>query len=192
MRICVFCASSPGSDSRFIETAKSLGQMLALRSIGLVYGGGNVGLMGAVADGALACNGEVIGVIPRALVERELAHRGVTSLEVVDSMHARKSRMYDLADAFIAMPGGFGTLDELFETLTWAQLGMHQKPIGLLDVAGYWQPLLQMLDCAVAAGLLRHEHRRMLLAESDAGALLDAFKDFRAPSVPKWIGRGEE
>ena len=190
-RICVFCASSPGANPRFAEMARTLGTMLATSGLGLVYGGGNVGLMGVVADAALAAGGEVIGVIPHALVRRELAHRGVTRLEEVATMHARKQRMHDLSDGFITLPGGFGTLDELFEALTWSQLGMHQKPCALLDVDGYFAPLVQYLDGAVRAQLLRPEHRALLLADDDPARLLERMREFRAPAVEKWIGRSD-
>jgi hypothetical protein len=186
-RVCVFCGASTGNRSVYVEEARGLGELLARRGMGLVFGGGNVGLMGAVADGALAAGGEVIGVIPGALVDRELAHRGVTRLEVVATMHERKQRMHELSHAFIALPGGFGTLDELFEALTWAQLGMHGKPIGLLSVANYWDGLVRMLDTMVEAGLLSATHRSMLLDEKDAAALLDRFAGYRAPDVKKWI-----
>ena len=188
-RICVFCGSSPGSNPAFAVLARRLGALLGERGIGLVYGGGNVGLMAVIADAVLAANGEVIGVIPRALVDRELAHRGVTRLDVVDTMHERKQRMHDLSDGFIAMPGGYGTLDELFEALTWAQLGMHAKPCGLLDVDGYFAPLVQFLDGAVASRLLRAEHRSLLLSDGDPVRLLEAMARFRAPEVQKWIDR---
>lgn len=186
-RVCVFCGASSGNGPVYVEAARALGATLAARGMGLVFGGGNVGLMGAVADGALAGGGEVIGVIPGALVDRELAHRGVTRLDVVASMHERKQRMHELSNAFIALPGGFGTLDELFEALTWAQLGMHEKPIGLLSVANYWDGLVALLDSMVAAGLLSQTHRAMMLDEKEAGALLDRFAAYRAPHVKKWI-----
>jgi hypothetical protein len=186
-RVCVFCGASAGNDRAYVEAARGLGELLARRGMGLVFGGGNVGLMGAVADGALAAGGEVIGVIPGALVERELAHTGVTRLDIVSSMHERKQRMHELSNAFIALPGGFGTLDELFEALTWAQLGMHEKPIGLLSVKNYWDGLVGLLDSMVAAGLLSATHRAMLLDEKDAAALLDRFASYRAPHVKKWI-----
>jgi uncharacterized protein (TIGR00730 family) len=188
-RICVFCGSSPGSNPGFSAMARRLGAALVERGLGLVYGGGNVGLMGLIADAVLAANGEVVGVIPQALVDRELAHRGVTRLDVVDSMHVRKQRMHDLSDGFIAMPGGYGTLDELFEALTWSQLGMHAKPCGLLDVDGYFAPLVQFLDGAVKAQLLRAEHRALLLVDDDPVRLLERMATFRAPTIQKWIGR---
>ena len=165
---------------------------LVRRGHGLVYGGGNVGLMGAIADAVLQAGGRVIGVIPRPMVDRELAHRGLSELHVVATMHERKQLMHDQAGAFIALPGGFGTFDELFETLTWAQLGMHSKPCGLLDVDGYYQPLVAMLDNGVRAQLLRPEHRAMILYDTSPDALLDRFAAYQPPSVTKWISRGEE
>jgi uncharacterized protein (TIGR00730 family) len=157
--------------------------------LGLVYGGGNVGLMGVVADAALAAGATVIGVIPRALVARELGHQGITELRVVETMHERKAVMAELADAFVALPGGLGTLDELFEALTWAQLGLHQKPIGLLEVDGFFGPLVAYLDRAVAEGFVRPEHRAALVVEPDPDLLLGRFATYRAPEVGKWLGR---
>jgi len=190
-RLCVFCGSSPGGNPEFTATARRLGALLAGRGIGLVYGGGNVGLMAVIADAVLADGGRVFGVIPRALVDRELAHHGLSQLDVVDTMHERKQRMHDLSDGFIALPGGFGTLDELFEALTWSQLGMHQKPCGLLDVAGYFAPLVQFLDGAVGSRLLKPEHRALLLADDDPARLVDRMAAFRAPAVAKWIDRAD-
>ena len=192
MRICVFCASSPGSSPAFAAAARILGTLLAERGHGLVYGGGNVGLMGLIADAALAAGGEVIGVIPRPLVDRELAHHRLTDLRVVESMHERKQLMHDLSHGFVTLPGGFGTLDELFETLTWAQLGMHEKPIGLYDVDGYWAPIVAWADNAVRMQLLRAEHRALLLSDSDAAGLLDRFATYQPQKVQKWIRPGEE
>ncbi|MGZ3408124.1 MAG: LOG family protein [Polyangia bacterium] len=189
MRLCVFCGSSPGRSAAYTASARRLGSLFARRGIGLVYGGGNVGLMGVVADAVLAEGGEAIGVIPRALVDRELAHARLSELVVVDSMHERKQHMHDRADGFIALPGGFGTLDELFEALTWAQLGMHGKPCGLLDVDGFWEPLLALVQRQVAEEFVRSHHAMMLLHNNDPEALLDAFASYRAPEVTKWIGR---
>jgi uncharacterized protein (TIGR00730 family) len=172
-RVCVFCASQMGSAPALAEAAREVGASLARRGLGLVYGGGNIGLMGVCADAVLAAGGEVVGVIPRGLEEREVAHRGLTSLHVTTSMHERKQKMHDLSDAFLTLPGGFGTMDELFETLTWAQLGIHGKPIGLLDVAGFYAPLVAFMDAQVAAGLLRPEHRAMLDADARLEPLLD-------------------
>jgi hypothetical protein len=191
MRICVFCGSSAGRSPAYAAAARELGAHLARRGIGLVYGGGNVGLMGIVADAVVAEGGETVGVIPRSLVDRELAHAHLTELVVVDTMHERKQRMHDLSDAFIAMPGGFGTLDELFEALTWAQLGMHAKPIGLLDVDGFWQPLRALVERQVSELFVRPHHAGMLLCADAPQALLDQFAAYRPPDVPKWIGRGD-
>lgn len=175
-RVCIFCGANAGSRPAFVAAAQEMGATLARRGQGVVYGGGNVGLMGAVADAALATGGEVIGVIPRTLVERELAHEGISALHVVGSMHERKALMADLSDGFIAMPGGFGTLDEFFEVLTWAQLGLHGKPCGLLNVDGYFDHLLRFLDRAVADGLLQPNNRAMFLVESSPVALLDTMQ----------------
>ncbi len=188
-RICVFCGSSAGRSPKLGEAARALGHELARRGIGLVYGGGNVGLMGIVADAVLDGKGEAIGVIPRGLVARELAHRGLSSLEVVETMHERKQRMHDLSDGFVALPGGFGTLDELFETLTWAQLGVHDKPVALLDVEGFWQPLVTLVAHQVEAGLVRPEHAQALLRAATVEELFAAMEGYRAPSLPKWIDR---
>jgi uncharacterized protein (TIGR00730 family) len=186
-RVCVFCGSSPGKDPVHVEAATRVGRTFARRGVGLVYGGGSVGLMGAVADGALAAGGEVVGVIPRALQLRELAHGKLSELHVVGSMHERKARMAELADGFIALPGGMGTLEELAEILTWAQLGLHQKPCGLLDVAGYWRTFIAFLDEAVREGFLRPEHRRLVLVDADVEALLDRFLTWQPPTLRRWI-----
>jgi len=186
-RLCVFCGSSLGVNSAYAEAATTLGTLLAARGIGLVYGGGNVGLMGVIADAALAGDGEVIGVIPRALADREIAHTGCTELRVVDSMHTRKAVMADLADAFVALPGGIGTLEEFFETWTWAQLGVHAKPIGLLDVAGFWGPLTGLLDHLQAEGFLRGTPRQSLLVHGEAGVMLESLAAFTPPRVRPWL-----
>jgi uncharacterized protein (TIGR00730 family) len=188
-RILVFCGSSPGARPEYAESAQELGRLIAQRGLGLVYGGASVGLMGAVADGALAAGGEVIGVIPRQLVEREIAHPGLTELREVTTMHERKALMAELSDAVIALPGGTGTLDELFELFTWSQLGLHRMPIGLLDVVGYWQPLLALLDHMVAERLLRAEHRDTLLVCTDAASLLDALEGYEHRAADKWLDR---
>jgi len=188
-RICVFCGSSPGHDPRYLEAARSMGRTLARRGLGLVYGGGSVGLMGAVADAALASGGEVVGVIPRVLQIRELAHRSLSTLHVVESMHERKALMAELSDGFVALPGGMGTLEELSEVLTWAQLGLHARPVGLLDVAGYYQPLAEFFDRAVGAGFLRPAHRALLLVGHDPAALLDRFEAWRGPALEQVIDR---
>jgi len=186
MRICVFCGSRAGTDPKFTGAAGRVGALLAGRGIGLVYGGGRVGLMGVVADSALAAGGEVIGVIPRALQERELAHTGLTGLHVVESMHARKTMMADLSDGFIALPGGAGTLEEIFEQWTWGQLGIHAKPNGFLNVDGYYAPVRQMVQDMVAAGFLTREYADMLTFETDPEALLDAFDRYQPPPR-KWF-----
>jgi hypothetical protein len=186
-RVCVFCGSSPGTGPVYLEAARAAGRALAARGLGLVYGGGSVGLMGAIADAALGAGAEVIGVIPRALQLRELAHGGLTTLHVVGSMHERKARMAELADAFVALPGGLGTLEELAEILTWAQLGLHARPVGLLDVAGYYGPLVAFLDHAVAEGFVRPDHRRLVLVERDPAALLDRFETWVPLPLERWI-----
>ncbi len=188
-RICVFCGSSTGVNPAYAEKAKALGRTLARRGLGLVYGGGGVGLMGALADAALAAGGEVVGVIPRALQLRELAHARLTTLHVVASMHERKAKMADLAHGFVALPGGMGTLEEFAEILTWAQLGLHARPCGLLDVAGYWRPLVAFFDHAVSSGFIRPEHRALVLVEEDPDALLDRFQAWQPPPVERWIDR---
>ena len=188
-RVLVFCGSSPGARPEYAASAQELGGLIAQRGLGLVYGGASVGLMGAVADGALAAGGEVIGVIPRQLVEREIAHSGLTDLREVTTMHERKALMADLSDAVIALPGGTGTLDELFELFTWSQLGLHRMPIGLLDVVGYWQPLMAMLDHMVTERLLRAEHRDTLLVDEDASALLHRLERYEHRAADKWMDR---
>jgi uncharacterized protein (TIGR00730 family) len=180
-RICVFCGASPGRGVAFIELAASVGAGLARRGIGVVYGGGRVGLMGALADGALAAGGEVIGVIPRRLVDRELAHPGLTGLHVVGSLHERKAKMAELADGFIALPGGLGTLEELAEVASLAQLDLHDKPIGLLSIAGYWEPFLGWLDHATAEGFILSHHRRLIAIDNDLDALLARFAAWTPP-----------
>jgi uncharacterized protein (TIGR00730 family) len=186
-RICVFCGSSAGREPVYRDAARKLGATLARRGLGLVYGGGSVGLMGAVADAALEAGGEVVGVIPRALQLRELAHGKLTSLHVVSSMHERKAKMAELADAFVALPGGMGTLEEFAEVLTWAQLGLHARPCGLLDVGGYWAPLVAFFDHATEEGFLRAEHRALVLVADDPDALLDRFAAWQPPPIRRWI-----
>ena len=190
-RLCVFAGSNGGSDGRYAEAARALGEAMAERELDLVYGGGSVGLMGVLADTLLEHERTVIGIIPEALEEREVAHNGLTQLHVVPSMHVRKARMVDLADGFVALPGGLGTLEELCEALTWAQLGIHAKPCGIFDVAGFWDPLLAMLDRATEEGFVRPEHRQMLLVDSAPDGLLDRFLEYRAPTVPKWMDRDQ-
>jgi uncharacterized protein (TIGR00730 family) len=173
-RVCVYCGSHSGSRAAYAQAARAMGEALAQRGIGVVYGGGRVGLMGALADAALAAGGSVTGVIPRALVSREIAHLDLKDLRVVDSMHERKALMAELADAFIALPGGFGTLEEFCEVLTWAQLGLHHKPCGLLNVAGFYDSLLSFFDHAAAEDFIRDLHRGQVVVESDLERLLDA------------------
>jgi len=187
-RVCVFCASSPGSDPAITEATIELGRLLVERDLELVYGGGAVGLMGLIADTVLDGGGRVTGVIPKNLFTREVGHRSLTVLEEVDSMHVRKARMYELADAFIALPGGYGTLEELAETLTWNQIGLLKKPVGVLDVGGFWQPLLELLDAMVDKTILKPANRDVLLAEESPTALLDALTAQDLTYVPKWIG----
>jgi uncharacterized protein (TIGR00730 family) len=183
-RLCVFCGSKVGEGELYAHAARQLGRLLAERGLGLVYGGGHVGLMGVLADAVLNAGGEAIGVIPQALVDRELAHAGLTQLRVVATMHERKAVMADLSGGFLALPGGFGTADELFEILTWAQLGLHAKPVGLVNVAGFFDPLLAWLDHTVATGFLRDRHRQLLLEAEHPGALLDLMLRWRPPALP--------
>ena len=185
-RVCVFCGSNAGIREEYRIAAQTLASALARRGLGLVYGGGNVGLMGMLADSMLQAGGEVIGVIPHSLVAKEVAHHGVTELRVVDTMHQRKALMNELSDAFIALPGGFGTLDEFFEILTWSQLGIHSKPSGLLNVSGYYDSLLAMLDHAVNERLLRPAHRELVIADTDANALLQRLVSFAPVQAGKW------
>jgi uncharacterized protein (TIGR00730 family) len=189
--ICVFCGSSPGNDPSYAEAARTLGRTLAERDTTLVYGGGHVGLMGVVADAALGAGGEVIGVMPRSLVDREIGHTGLTKLHVVRSMHERKALMSELSEGFIALPGGNGTLEEFFEVLTWAQLGEHAKPCGLLNVAGYYDPLLAVFDQMVDRAFLKREHRELVLVEEDPSALLERFEGYEPPRTIKWIEDSE-
>jgi len=189
MRIAIYCGSNSGLDPVYREAAARLAAHLAGQGIGIVYGGGRIGLMGVVADAALAAGGEVIGVIPRALLDKELGHSGVSRLEVVGSMHQRKQLMADLSDGFIALPGGYGTLEELFETLTWLQLGFHAKPVGLLNVAGFFDGLLAFLDRLRDSGFLLGGHRDCLLLDETPDGLLRQMHAFRAPDPGKWIER---
>jgi uncharacterized protein (TIGR00730 family) len=190
-RITVFCGSSIGNQSSYREAAVTLGGLLAARGIGLVYGGGNVGLMGVIADAVLAAGGDVIGVIPHSLAQREIAHSGVTDLRVVDSMHTRKAMMADLSDAFIAMPGGFGTFEEFFEAVTWTQLGVHRKPCGLLNAGGFYTPLATFIDQAVSEGFIKLIHRQSIVVDDNPERLLDSLERIQLPDVPKWIRREE-
>ena len=189
--LCVFCGSRSGTEAAYDEAARALGRALAAEGITLVYGGGRVGLMGVVADAALGAGGEVVGVIPRALLEREIAHSGLTVLRVVGSMHERKALMSELSEGFIALPGGTGTLEEFFEVLTWAQLGEHRKPCGLLNAGRYYDPLLAVFDHMVQQGFLSEEHRAMVLVETEPEALLEALAGYVPPRVVKWIDRAE-
>lgn len=190
MRYCVFSGSSPGVRPSYTRAAKELGRLLAEKSIGLVYGGASVGLMGAVANAALAAGGEVIGVIPNALVAREVAHHGLSDLRVTSTMHERKALMAELSDGFIAMPGGIGTLKETFEIWTWAQLGDHHKPCALLNIEGFYDGLTSFLDTVVKEGFLRKEHRQTMICEAQPQLLLTAMSNYQ-PSKPvsKWMGR---
>lgn len=185
-RVCVYCGSSPGDRPDYADLAREVGRTLAARGLELVYGGGHVGLMGTMADAALAAGGRVTGIIPQRLVDAEVAHNGLTSLEIVGSMHERKARMAELADAFIALPGGFGTLDELFEILTWAQLGLHGKPCGLIDFDGYYAPLVGWADGAVRSGFVRPAHRKLLMVDTDLDRLLDRLAAHDPTPISKW------
>nr|WP_223650693.1 TIGR00730 family Rossman fold protein [Hymenobacter psoromatis] len=185
--VAVYCGSSSGNQEMYTQQAQAMGRELARRGLTLVYGGGRVGLMGIIADAVLAAGGRVIGVIPRFLADKELAHRGCTELHVVDTMHQRKLLMADLADGFVAMPGGFGTLEELFEVLTWGQLGLHGKPVALLNTLGFYDKLLALLDHMRAEAFLRPENQAQLLHHADAAALLDAMAEYQPASVEKWL-----
>jgi uncharacterized protein (TIGR00730 family) len=190
-RIGIFCGSNSGTNPAYTHAGREMGSLLAKDKIGLVYGGGNVGLMGEIANAALAAGGDVIGVIPHALALKELAHNGLTDLRVVDTMHERKAMMAQLSDAFIALPGGFGTLDEFCEILTWAQLGLHSKPCAMLNVAGYFDPLLALFDTAARERFLPAQHRAMLRVGDDPRALLEEIFAYKPPEVEKWISRKE-
>jgi uncharacterized protein (TIGR00730 family) len=189
--VCVFCGSSPGHDPAFVEAAAVLGRTIARRGMTLVYGGAQVGLMGVLANAALDEGGEVHGVITRALETKEITHRGLTSLDVVETMHERKAAMADRAEGFVMLPGGLGTLDEFFEAVTWTQLGVHDKPCGVLDVADYFAPLQALLDNATGQGFVRTEHRGMLMVDADPGSLLDRMADWAPVVVDKWIDRDD-
>jgi uncharacterized protein (TIGR00730 family) len=190
-RVCVYCGSSAGFDPSYKSAARELGAFLAAQKIGLVYGGGNVGLMGALADAALASGGEVIGIIPHHLIAMEVGHRRLTSLIAVDSMHARKHQMAELSDGFIALPGGIGTAEELLEVFTWLQLGIHAKPIGLLNINGYFDHLLEFLAHMEQSGFLKRAHRDMLLVEQSPAALLDQLRGFVPTLIDKRIPTAE-
>lgn len=190
-RICVFCGSYPGARPAYLEAARQMGTVLAQRGIGLVYGGGHVGLMGATADAVLEHGGEVIGIIPQALVDRELAHKGLTELRVVNSMHERKAMMADLADAFIALPGGFGTFEEFFEVLTWGQLGFHRKPCSFLNIEHYYDPLLSLFNHAVSEGFVDARHRSLIVVADTPDHLLELIGEYEPPSLIKWVSGDE-
>jgi uncharacterized protein (TIGR00730 family) len=190
-RVCVFCGSSPGRDPRYAQAAAALARGLAARGVGVVFGGGSVGLMGVLADHALAAGAEVVGVIPHGLAARELAHRGVADMRVVPSMHARKALMAELADGFVALPGGIGTFEELLEIVTWGQLGIHRKPVGVLNVAGYYDPLVALLDHAVAEGFVTAENRGLVTVDEEPERLLDRMAEHRPPPAPAWIAPEE-
>lgn len=187
--VCVFCGSSPGNDPAYLAAARATGTELARRGLTLVYGAGSVGLMGAVADAALAAGGSVVGVIPEHLMGVEVDHRGLTELHVVESMHARKALMAQRSDAFVALPGGFGTIEEVVEILTWSQLGLHRKGVGFLDVAGYYTPLLRFFQQAVAAGFVREANLTLYEANSEIGPLLDALARWEPVTTTKWAQR---
>lgn len=187
--LCVYCGASAGHNPAYADAARHFGRLLAERGIRLIYGGGNIGLMGILADAALAAGGTVIGVIPQALAEKEVAHRGLSELITVDNMHERKLRMANLADAFVALPGGIGTLEELFEVYTWQQLGFHAKPIGLLDVAGYYRPLLEFLEQMVGNGFLRPEHHQLLRASAEPEQLLTILSSYAPTVSDQWYDR---
>ncbi len=189
--LCVYCGSNPGTGFDYVGAARALGRAIAGAGIRLVYGGAKVGCMGAVADGALEAGGTVVGVLPEALRARELAHPGLSELHIVGSMHERKSMMADLSDGFIALPGGAGTLEEVFEMWTWAQLGHHAKPVAFYDAGGFYRPLVGFLDQLVTTGFVRQIHRDMLIVADDPQSLLAACRDYTAPVVAKWIGRDE-
>ena len=186
-RLCVFCGSNPGVNPVYKNAAAGLGRLLTERKIELVYGGGNVGLMGVLADAALEVGGRVIGVIPESLMAKEVGHQGLTELRVVGSMHERKALMADLAEGFIALPGGYGTFEEFCEVVTWSQLGLHAKPCGVLNVERYYDPLLALFDHAVKEGFLRSDNRTLVLEERDPRRLLEKMSDFQASAVGKWI-----
>lgn len=190
-RLCVFCGSNSGNKQSYALNTRVLGAVLVKRGYGLVYGGGRVGLMGILADAVLEYGGEVFGIIPQALAAKEVAHQSLTKLEVVATMHERKALMAELSEGFIALPGGLGTFEELFEVFTWAQLGLHSKPLGLLNVDGYYDPLLALIDHATSEGFIRIEHRQLLLTSTQPEALLDLFAGYKPTTLPKWIDRDQ-
>ncbi len=190
-RICVFCGSKTGNSPLFLEAAIQLGRVLAERGLDLVYGGASIGLMGAVADSVLTGGGKVVGVIPEAMASKEVAHDGLTEMHVVSSMHERKSMMARLADAFVALPGGFGSFEELLEMITWAQLGIHRKPVGILNVAGYYDPLIQLFEGAIEAGFIKPRNRQLFVIEQEADRLLQTLLAHKLPEVKRWITERE-
>jgi uncharacterized protein (TIGR00730 family) len=190
-RVCVFCGSSAGEDVRYLEAADRFGHILARENLELVYGGSRVGMMGRIAAATLQAGGRVVGVIPGAVMNRELAHQELTELRVVRSMHERKSEMAELSDAFVALPGGLGTLEEFCEVLTWAQLGLHGKPCALLDVGGFFQPLIRFLDHTAREGFMSRAHRDMVIVEEDPEAMLRRLRSYVAPTTPRWIESGQ-
>lgn len=189
--VCVYCASSPGADHSFVASAASFGQLLASRGVRLIYGGGRVGLMGVLADSVLDSGGEVHGVITRALEGKEVAHRGLSTLQVVETMHERKAAMADAADAFVMLPGGYGTLEEFLEAVTWSQLGIHSKPCGVLNVDGFFEPLIALIEEATKQRLVRPEHRDMVLFDADASSLVDRLAAWEPVTVDKWLDRDQ-
>jgi len=189
--ICIYCGSSPGRLDAYGKAAQALAQALVSRNIRLIYGGAGIGIMGTVADQVLKLGGQAIGVIPKALAHKEVAHPNLTELHVTQSMHERKMLMAELADGFIALPGGIGTLEELFEIWTWAQLGFHQKPCGVLNVAGYYDALINFLDHVAAEQFVKPHHRGMLMVESDPNLLLDRYVSYQAPAVKQWVSKDD-
>ena len=185
--ICVYCGSAIGKKTEYVEAAQKLGQELVRRNMGLVFGGSSIGLMGAVADAVLEAGGKVTGIIPRAIWEKEISHEGLTELIVVDTMHQRKAAMAEAADGFIALPGGYGTFEELFEILTWAQLDFHRKPSGLLNICGYYDKLCEFIDNSINEGFVKEVHRQLLIVDSDPSSLLDKMPEYMAPPPVKWI-----
>lgn len=190
-RICVFCGSNPGNDPAYLDAAQALGAAIVTRGYELVYGGAEVGLMGAVADAALEAGGRVVGVMPKALIDKEIGHKNLSEQHIVSSMHERKALMADLSDGFIALPGGVGTLEEIFEIWTWAQLGHHDKPLAFMNVLGFYDPLCTFLDHQSSEGFVRKGHRDMAIFSKDAEEILQAFETYDAPELQKWVERAE-
>ena len=186
-RICVFCGSKTGTNPLFLKTAVELGRVLAQRGLGLVYGGASIGLMGAVADSVMGCGGRVVGVIPEAMATKEVAHEGLSEMHVVSSMHERKSMMARLADGFVALPGGFGSFEELLEMITWAQLGIHRKPVAILNVSGYYDPLIQLFERAIEEGFIKPRNRQLVVVKQEPDELLETLLTHELPVVKRWI-----